>query len=137
MKLMGTYSRLKTALALFSLLCLSGTASSGQKQKQPDPCADAQSQAEMNICAGKKFQAADTELNRIYKQLVAILDGQEQVQLKDVENTWLKYRDANCNFVADQYKGGSIRPTILGLCLEEMTRHRTAELKDQIKERSN
>jgi len=108
----------------------------GQGTKKA-PCSDADNQAEMNICAGKEYKNADAELNRVYQQLVAKLEPEEKAQLKDVEAAWLKYRDTNCGFVADQYKGGSIRPMILGLCLADVTRNRTAELKAQIKDRSN
>jgi len=127
---------MKLAIVFMLLFVLVGANAFGQ-HKKPDPCANAQTQAEMNICAGKEYQAADAVLNQVYKQLVSILDDEEKTQLRDVENAWLKYRDSNCDFVADQYKGGSIRPTIHGLCLADMTRNRTTELKNQIKERSN
>ena len=92
---------------------------------------------EMNICAGQKFKKADAALNQVYRQLTAMLNVEEKEQLKETENAWLKYRDTNCDFVADQYKGGTIRPMILGLCLADMTQSRTTELKNQIKDRSN
>ena len=91
----------------------------------------------MNICAGREYKAADVELNQVYRQLVSMLDDEEKPQLKEAQTAWLKYRDTNCEFVADQYKGGSIRPMIHGLCLAEMTRNRTTELKSQIKDRNN
>ena len=75
---------------------------------------------------GTRFEATDE----------ALLDAEEKAQLKETETAWIKYRDLNCEFVADQYKGGSIRPMIHGLCLADVTRNRTAELKNQIKDRS-
>ena len=126
---------MKVAAAVILLLLASAHAFA-QGTKKSDPCANAQTQAEMNICAGKEYQAADAELNQTYRKLVSMLDDEEKSQLKGAQNAWLKYRDANCEFVADQYKGGSIRPTISGLCLADMTRNRTAELKNQIKDRN-
>ena len=67
--------------------------------------------------------------------LAAMLDEDEKAQLKTAENAWLKYRDTNCEFVADQYKGGSIRPMIAAICLADVTSNRTTELKNQIKDR--
>ncbi len=127
---------MKTAL-LFLLLCtlLSGYALA-QGTKKSDPCAKAQSQAEMNDCAGKEYQAADAVLNQVYRKLVAMLDDEEKAQLKEAQTAWLKYRDLNCDFVADQYKGGTIRPMIHGLCLADVTKNRTSELRNQIKDRS-
>jgi uncharacterized protein YecT (DUF1311 family) len=127
---------MRSAALSIAILLLSSLTFSQVKPK-PDPCANAQSQAEMNICAGKEYKAADVVLNQVYRQLVSKLDDEEKSQLKEAQNAWLKYRDSNCEFVADQYKGGSIRPTIHGLCLAEMTRNRTLELKQQIKDRDN
>jgi uncharacterized protein YecT (DUF1311 family) len=107
---------------------------SAQKQK-PKPCEDAQTQADMNICWGNEYKKADAKLNQTYQQLAAMLDDDENTQLKNAENAWLKYRDTNCEFVADQYKGGSIRPMIDAICLADVTNNRTVELKDQIKAR--
>jgi uncharacterized protein YecT (DUF1311 family) len=108
----------------------------GQKQK-PKPCEDAQTQADMNICWGNEYKKADAKLNQTYQQLAAMLDADEKTQLKNAENAWLKYRDTNCEFVADQYKGGSIRPMIAAICLADVTNNRAAELKNQIEDRNH
>ena len=123
-------------LIALALILLSTGSTSAQKQKKTGPCANPQTQAEMNICAGEDFKAADAVLNRVYQQLLAKLDDEEKAQLKDAENAWLKYRDTNCDFVADQFKGGSMRPMIHAGCLADMTKKRTTELRTQIKERS-
>lgn len=132
----GAYPRLKTAIVLLSLLMLTGISTTGQKRKKTGACADPQSQSEMNQCAAQEYKAADAVLNQVYQRLVAKLDENERAQLKEVEAAWLKYRDANCEFVADQFKGGTMRPMIYGYCLADVTRKRTIELKNQIKERS-
>src|SRR5205807_10485272 len=109
----------------------------GQSTKKTDACASAQTQADMNICWSNEYKSADATLNQVYRRLVSKLDDEEKTQLKEVETAWLKYRDANCDFVADQYKGGTIRPMIDAICLADMTKNRTAELRNQIKDRSN
>lgn len=124
-----------TGFLLLVVLLAAGSAF-GQGTKKP-PCSDADTQTEMNICAGREYKAADATLNRVYQQLVAMLDAAEKAQLKQAQTAWIKYRDANCEFVGDQYKGGSIRPMIYGLCLADVTQNRTVELRDQIKDRSN
>lgn len=111
-----------------------GATVQGQKQK-PKPCEAAQTQTDMNICWGNEYKTADAALNKAYQQLAAMLDDDEKTQLRNAENAWLKYRDTNCEFVADQYKGGSIRPMIAAICLADVTSNRTAELKNQIKDR--
>ena len=105
-----------------------------QDQKK-DPCADAQSQTEMNICWSKEYKAADAQMNVAYREFMAKLNSEETAQLKTAQLAWLKFRDANCEFVADQYKGGSIRPMIVAMCLADVTSTRTSELKAQMKDR--
>jgi uncharacterized protein YecT (DUF1311 family) len=102
---------IKTSIMLILVLLLFGISVAGQKQKD-HPCSNAQSQVEMNQCAGETYKTADTELNQVYRKLVAMLDAEEKAQLKAAQTAWLKYRDANCEFVGDQFKGGSIRPMI-------------------------
>src|SRR5437588_4519303 len=122
--------------ALFLILFVTAAGSSlRQDTQKPDPCAKALSQADMNDCWGREYRAADTTLNQVYRQLVSKLEDEDKAQLKEVESAWLKYRDANCEFVADQYKGGTIRPMISAMCLADMTNNRTAELRTQIKDR--
>jgi uncharacterized protein YecT (DUF1311 family) len=124
-----------TRLLLVALLLGAGSVF-GQGAKKP-PCSDANTQAEMNDCAGREYKTADVTLNRVYQQLVSMLAAEEKSGLKEAQIAWIKYRDTNCDFVADQYKGGTIRPMIYGLCLADVTRNRTTELKAQIKDRSN
>ena len=120
--------------ALLSLLLLSAAGAKAQKQKQAEPCPGAQTQYEMDECAHKEFVAADAELNRVYNQLAAKLDDAEQrAQLKTAELAWIKFRDENCTFEGLFYKGGTMRPMIESFCKADVTRTRTAQLKEQIK----
>jgi uncharacterized protein YecT (DUF1311 family) len=122
-------------LLTFALIVLTLCSAAFAQDQKKDPCADAQSQTEMNICWGKEYKAADAQLNAAYREFFAKLSPEETAQLKTVQLAWIKFRDANCEFVADQYKGGSIRPMIAAMCLADVTRARTSELKAQMKER--
>lgn len=126
---------MKLAIVTLFVFLFSVPSASGRGQKPP--CSDLDTQTEMNICAGKEYKAADASLNRVYQQLVKMLEPGEKLQLKEAQTAWIKYRDTNCEFVADQYKGGSIRPMIYGLCLADVTRNRTSELKTQIEDRNH
>jgi len=95
-----------------------------------------QTQLEMNETANVKFKKADAELNKVYKQLMAILDKNEKQLLIQAEKDWMKFRDSHCKFDSSQYEGGSIQPLIYSTCLEELTRKRIAEIKASIKERA-
>jgi len=119
---------------LLSLLASGPTLA--QKKSKSAPCANANSQADMNDCAGREYKAADATLNQVYRQLISLLDDEEKLQLKEAQTAWLKYRDANCEFVGGQYKGGTMRPMVHAMCLADMTRSRTSELRTQIKDRN-
>ena len=125
---------MKLAVIVLILALCAGLTTPAQDQKK-DPCADAQSQTEMNICWGNQYKAADAQLNAAYREFTSKLNPEETAQLKTAQVAWIKFRDANCEFVADQYKGGSIRPMIVAMCLADVTSARTSELKAQMKER--
>jgi uncharacterized protein YecT (DUF1311 family) len=125
------------ALIIFLLLSLLTSGPTlAQKRSKSAPCANASSQADMNDCAGREYKAADATLNQVYRQLISLLDDEEKSQLKEAQTAWLKYRDANCEFVGSQYKGGTMRPMVHAMCLADMTRSRTSELRTQIKDRN-
>jgi uncharacterized protein YecT (DUF1311 family) len=126
----------RAAITLLLLFVFAGGVAFGQRKGKSDPCANPLTQSEMNQCAGKAYREADARLNEAYRKLVSMLDEAEIAQLKEAQTAWLKYRDTNCMFVADQYKGGSIHPLIQSTCLKEVTNRRTVELKAQIKERN-
>ena len=126
----------RTLLALLLSCAALLTVAHAQKSRAKDPCANAQTQYEMNVCSAEKYKAADAELNRVYNRLVSRLEGDagQIAKLKTAETSWLKYRDDNCDYVASAYEGGSIKPLIYNTCMEQMTKARTAELRGQIKE---
>jgi uncharacterized protein YecT (DUF1311 family) len=126
---------MKLTFIFFAVIISSGAVASAQNQEKKDPCADAQSQAEMNMCWGKEYKAADAKLNEAYRQFMTKLNDEEKAQLKKAQLAWIAFRDANCDFVADEYKGGTMRPMIAAICLAETTNNRTTELKAQMKER--
>jgi uncharacterized protein YecT (DUF1311 family) len=94
----------------------------------------AQTQAEMNQKANKDFVRADAELNKVYKQLIKILDGKEKQLLIKAQKDWLKFRDSHCEFEAEQYEGGSIQPLIYSTCLTDCTKNRIKDLKASLQD---
>lgn len=96
----------------------------------------AQTQSEMNATAHAQYKKADAQLNKVYKQLMSILDKKEKPLLIQAEKDWIKYRDSHCKFEVSPSEGGSIQPLIYSNCLEELTRKRIAEIKVSIKDRN-
>lgn len=89
----------------------------------------AQTQAEMNKIAYDDFKKADTELNKVYKKVIEVLDVKEKQLMIKAQKDWLKFRDSHCKFKIEQFKGGSIQPLIYSTCLTERTNDRIEDLK--------
>jgi uncharacterized protein YecT (DUF1311 family) len=88
-------------------------------------------QMDLNKCAEDNYQSADKALNKIYQALMADQDDAPSKQrLKQSERAWIVYRDRECDFeVGPQETGGSIWPSEMSGCLEELTARRIRELK--------
>ena len=91
-----------------------------------------QTQYEMNLESKKAFEKADAALNDAYGKLLATLDDEGKKKLRDAERLWVKFRDAECDSKADDYRGGSIMPLIYFTCAKRLTDERTAQLKDRL-----
>lgn len=105
-------------------------------KNQADPCMNAKTQIEMNECYNQQAKKADAELNVVYRKLMSALDQNSQAKLKAAEIAWIKYRDANCAFVAGVNEGGSVYLTAVSVCTADMTHKRINELKDILAESS-
>jgi len=89
-------------------------------------CANAITQTDMNICAFGAYDKAEAEMNAVYqKALEHFSDKDTATQFEESQKAWLNYRDLHCDYAADQYKGGSIRPLIYATCMETLTKERT------------
>jgi uncharacterized protein YecT (DUF1311 family) len=95
-------------------------------------------QQDMTICAGRDYDAADAELNAVWKEARAAAkaeDAEYQDDLKGAEKAllaeqrgWIAYRDGHCELAGFEARGGSMEPMLVAMCLAETTRLRTQEL---------
>lgn len=88
------------------------------------------SQMGMNMCAGQEFERADKALNSAWAKAKDWVkdDPQAAKLLLESQRAWLKFRDAQCELISDQNRGGSIVPLVHGKCLTGLTRDRTEAL---------
>ena len=116
--------------------CPAARVADAQKKKtaqDADPCPDAHTQLDMNVCADAQYKKADAELNRAYQQLVRASGGSD-AKLKAAQLAWLKFRDAECDYEASTYEGGSMMPMVYSFCLAEVTRERTKQFREILQE---
>jgi uncharacterized protein YecT (DUF1311 family) len=120
-------------VSLIVITCFFNTVVLPQKKVAgKSPCMDIESQASANACARHQYEQADSEMNRVYGQLMSRLvgfNGKDQQKLRQAQMLWLKYRDSNCESEASIYEGGSIRPAVYNHCLASMTQERTRRMK--------
>jgi uncharacterized protein YecT (DUF1311 family) len=92
-----------------------------------------QTQAGMNETAGKILAKADAEMNQAYKKLMADLDTKSQAKLRESQRQWIKFRDAEAEFLSLKFLGGSAYPMVYAGNKTSLTQQRTKELKDTYK----
>lgn len=94
-----------------------------------------QSQAEMNLEARQEYEKSDLQLNEVYKNMLAMLGGNEKTLFIQSEREWIKFRDAQCKFESEQYAGGSMQPLINYSCLKARTDERINQIQILMEER--
>ena len=84
----------------------------------------------MNRMSSASFSKADAEMNKVYRKVMAALDGEGQAKLKTAQRAWLVYRDAQAELDADTIaRGGTMFPQIYEGTRAELTNARIAVLK--------
>jgi len=96
-----------------------------------------QTQMELNAEANGKYKKADAELNKVYKELVALLSPERKALLVKAQRAWITFRDTHCRFTDSSYEGGSMQPMIYAMCMQEITEQRVKQLKQEKEEVSN
>ncbi len=109
--------------------------------------ADSGVQYEMNVCAWREHEAADAELNAVWKTARDFAkqndrefrqspfyreddEGRYFALLLAQQRAWLQYRDTSCVLKSDRYRTGSMRPMVYSMCMTSMTRNRTLDLME-------
>ena len=106
------------------------------QQPEADCFEKATTQLESNDCAGREYQKADAELNRVYK---AILEKHKKdplfiEKLRVAQRAWLAYRDAEIDakypHAGEAHYYGSIFPMCDSLYKAQLTQERVEKLRE-------
>ena len=110
------------------------------KFRDPPKCWDG-SQHEMNVCAWKEYQQADRAMNQQWGKTASLMkrldvdhppiaeiaqSSRSEALLKG-QKVWLQFRDAHCPIFSAS--GGSMAPMLGDLCLRDITKAGTEQLK--------
>ena len=125
--------------AIFVLLGFSSFACFAQDSAEYRACSDkANTQAEMNACAGAEAKRVDAKLNSTYLALLAKAESQPDAvaKIKVAEKAWVAYRDAYIEATypakdkATEY--GSIYPLDVALLRAKLTQRQVSALEDML-----
>lgn len=121
-----------TCAALFLLLASAAVA-------QDLDCTDPVTQVEMTGCASLAADAADKELNAVWKLAVKAAKDRDAVDpghepsgesiLRGAQRSWISFRDQACSAEATIARGGTMASQLFLLCLERLTLRRTDDLR--------
>lgn len=123
---------------LFSLLAFAGSGFAADAPK-PDPldvaeqaCMDqASTTAAMVQCEVDSYQRWDRELNRVYGELRKSLDKNGQAALKESQQRWLAYRDAELKTIGSIYDAmqGTMYAPMRSGAAADLVKQRALELR--------
>ncbi len=100
-----------------------------------DTCAGAGTNIEYKVCLQKRYEGADRELNRIYREVRSQVTGEQRTLLTEAQVAWIQYRDKVCDFETFSSRQGTGYRGFLSVCLERMTKARSAELQGYFQSR--
>ena len=90
-------------------------------------------QTDMNIAAANELNAALDEMRSVSGAIRRTLEPGRVEQFDRADATWLEFMKAWATFEADEFKGGTIWPTIHSGTATALTRARAAELSDWLR----
>lgn len=93
-------------------------------------CSDLTSTYDLKLCYDQQLGKEDARLNANYKLCMKKLDSIAKAKLQKAQRAWIAFRDADCDFQADEMRNGSIEPVIALSCLAAETKERADMLKD-------
>jgi uncharacterized protein YecT (DUF1311 family) len=93
--------------------------------------AAAQTQLEMNERAGGDLPKAEARMDALYAKVLARVSDAGKENLQAAQETWLRFRDQECEFETMGTKGGSIHPTVVAECRRRLTDQRIKDLEAQ------
>ena len=82
---------------------------------------------EMLECIGAEIGQQDARLNQNYKAAMNALAPELQIQLRDAQRLWIKFRDADCTLLGS-LSGGTIDRINGATCILDITKERADDL---------
>ncbi len=96
-----------------------------KKYEYSGDCTSSKNIQNLEDCLDKELALYDKELNILYKHLLEPSDD----HLKEVEKLWVKFKEADCKYMAYEVNEGKEFQFIEKVCLINKTKARIVDLK--------
>ncbi|WP_459190644.1 lysozyme inhibitor LprI family protein [Ralstonia pseudosolanacearum] len=107
--------------------------SDAEKAEHDPDWEQALTQTDMNLLSMKKAAQADDELAAIVNRKFRELDGDDCLILQQSQSAWESFREMETTRESRRWEGGTIRPLMVNLKYEAITRERIAGLSAEEK----
>jgi len=87
-------------------------------------CVPGGTQEQVNACALRASQAADTEIGVLYSDVMRALSATERPQLRREHSAWMQQRNAACRQATRAFEQQADRPRRYHECLTNRTQQR-------------
>lgn len=95
-------------------------------------CNNISGDKERLYCLEANLKISDIHLNDSYQKMRKIFDQDKTKALKDIQLSWLDYRDKDCRLKALAYSGGTLEAEVETRCVINKNIVRTEELNHLI-----
>jgi len=97
-------------------------------------CKNAMSTPEINECAAAEQKVVETKLNQVYRRVIKSLEtNKDSAAAKDklvlAQRAWVKFREADCDAVYENWAGGTIRTVMYIGCMQQHAEQRIKDLE--------
>lgn len=84
---------------------------------------------ELITCMNYEYKKADASLNLHYSKLKSKLSSSAQLNLRNAQASWIKFRDSDCRLYSSTLAGAGVADYEKIACLTRTTESRIAEIK--------
>jgi uncharacterized protein YecT (DUF1311 family) len=91
-------------------------------------------QYDMNVEAAQEAAKAASEMDEVISAISKFLSAERKLEFDQAHKAWETYRSGMANFEANEFAGGTIRPTIFQGALARLTRARTEGLRSVLRQ---
>lgn len=110
------------------LICFTSVWMPIQAQGGDDSLCESLATTDLLECASDRFASADEKLNSTYQEIIQLPESRAS-EFREVQRSWIRFRDSHCDKIHDESEGGSEANIERIFCLAALTEDRTRELE--------